>query len=373
MARILALITMAVTGIASAYAASVGINPGDVLNADGSVSVGLLANSGTKSGLGITASAGTTPSVDGLTGTRFTQANYYSQAGVLNSGATSNALPETSTSWATNTCAQTGTTGNCQNTIFTPTGGPTFNLLGDNLAADKNIASQAWISTAAGSASPGTLNIPVGIFGVTSISTLLNTTGGVTTGGTAVCSNGALVSATGCTANAAAYATITFQFNATDATGATGTNLFETLALINGVTQRNVMSGLGSYASTISSSYATTDTIGNSYTVTTGLAYSSPIGTAGTSNSPPTTATMVLDYQIFPVLTAYQSDYLVQVSINNYGTAATTASTFSQELLSGLTVSTASSVSTPEPSTILLTLTAGIIWLAVPRLRRRRN
>jgi len=82
-------------------------------------------------------------------------------------------------------------------------------------------------STGTTGAAVSTLNVPVGIFGVQSVSTMLNTIGGFTTGGTAICANGAPVGTAGCTADAAAYATITFEFDATDPTGKTGTLSYE--------------------------------------------------------------------------------------------------------------------------------------------------
>jgi len=109
---------MALTGFATMYAGSVGINPGDILQPNGTVTVGLLGNSGTKSGSGITNSSLTTPSVDGLTGVGTAQGNYYTQTYGLDSGLVTPVLPQTSTSFHSTTCTQTAATGNCQQTIM---------------------------------------------------------------------------------------------------------------------------------------------------------------------------------------------------------------------------------------------------------------
>lgn len=339
MARSLALLVMALTGFATMYAGPLGINPGDTLNPDGSVSVGLMANSGKPSGSGLTTS------IDGITGTNFMQGNNFGNASVLYGGQVSPLLPQTST-----VCGA-----NCQQTLFEPTAAPEFNLLGDDSYADRANNTQMWISTSS-AAAPGTITIPVGIFGVYSIATMLNTAAGITTGGT-VCSNGT----TGC-ANTASYATISFEFNPTDPTGVAAGDVYETLALINGVTQRNILDGYNG-ASTLSSSYLATDTNGATLTVQTGNVWTGSISTAGThATSPPVNTTMVLDDQIFPVLAAYQNDYLVSVTITDTGSSGT-----SNEILSAVTIDPV-----PEPSTVLMFLT-GFGAMGVARLRRKRS
>lgn len=337
MSRFVAILTMALTGIATTYAGSLGINPGNVLNPDGTVSIGLLPNTGIPNGTPLTANP------DGITGSGFAQRNYFGSAVVLNGAQVNPLLPGHATACAAN----------CQNTIYAPGSVPEFNLLGDNVFADKANNSNFWYSVSAGTgAGASTITIPIGIFGVNTISTMLNTAGGVTTGGTIG-------------GNANAYASISFQFNATDATGLTGTNVFETFALLNGTTQRNILDGLGGYASTISSSYTATDmgtAAGTNYTVKTGNDWIGTVNSAGTGV--PINSTMVLDYQMFPVLNAYRSDFLVAVIVTDTGTGS--GVNFSHEILSGITVTT------PEPSTVLMVLSGfGAIGLA--RLRRRRS
>ena len=160
-----------------------------------------------------------------------------------------------------------------------------------------------------------------------------------------------------------AYASITFTFNATDATGLTGTNLTETLLLYNGVTQRNILNGAGlGYANTLTN-YFVVDS-GNTYQVKTGNEWTGTVTTAGTGNAPPVNSTMVLDYQVFPVFNQFLNDYLVSVSITDTG--ASTGATLSREALSGITVTT------PEPSTIVMFL-GGISAIGLARFRRKRS
>lgn len=400
MARILAVLTMAATGIASTYAASIGINPGDVLLSSGAVvGIGLLPGvsptysptgkgasnlaSGNTDGITVNTGVGSGVGQGGATGTGaytavgkgFTQTNL------------SNAVPIGSPTIgaSTNNNAGAGFTGlpdykpgnpactsvNCQQTIYTPPSGPVFDLLGDGTSTT---TSNAWVSLSTGNTATteAQITIPIGIFGVTSISTMLNTYGGITTTGQ-FCANGAAVGTNNCTAANGAFSTISFEFNATDPTGQTGTNIYETFALINGVTQRNILDGaqtggtftnnlcttsnniLSTTSVTASCSYSTTDSNGNAATIQVGNLWN------GAVNS--TQNTMVLDYQIFPVLTPYLGSYLVSAQITDFGTGTTT----SREVLSGLSVTT-----TPEPSTILMVF-AGFAGLGISRLRRKSS
>jgi hypothetical protein len=359
------------TGFATTYAGSLGINPGDTLNPDGSVSIGLLpANPANVNGAepaANTPGAGASP--DGITvsgtlnGTNhnFQQRSYFNAVPILNGGNTSTPLPDFK---ASNTPC---TTGNCQQTVYTPASGPTFNLLGDGIMGNEftNLDnSNYWYSLSTGTgANSATITIPVGIFGVTNVNTMLNTAGGNTTGGTL----GSLL-------GDSAYASITFTFNsAADGSGtADGT---ETLLLVNGVTQRNIMDGAGAgYANTLcgtnssitgSCSYNVTDPNNSStYAVVVGNEWNSSANVGAATGD---TSTMVLDYQDFPIFSEYQGAYLTSVSITDTGTAS--GATFSREVLSGVTVDTISSA--PEPSTILMLL-GGFGVIAVVSFRRRR-
>ena len=285
---------------------------------------------------GITGSGGTS-------GTGFRPQNYYFSAQILNGNTTNPALPGSAAS-----CTF------CQQTLYAPASKPEFNMLGDNLLADASTSPNMWISQSNGVNTPGTITIPVGIFGVNSIATMLNTTGGVTSGGTVG-------------GNPAAYASISFQFNATDATGASGTNLLETFALINGVTQRNIISGVLGGANTLSASYSALDlgASGQTFTVKTGNEWTGVTNTANGTIIPLNT-TMNLDYQIFPVLNAYKNMYLVSVSITDTGNGTVGSANFSHEVLSGLTVTT------PEPSTVLMFL-GGFGAIGFARLRRKQS
>ena len=139
------------------YAGSLGINPGDYLNPDGSVSIGLLPTAGSIN--------------DGITASGFAAGKLQNQTAILNGGTTQ--LAETSTSCASN-CQGGSTSGSPAPgtaTIFMPAGAPEFSLLGDGV--DTNSV-QDWISTRSG-ATTTTLTIPIGIFGVADVSTMLNT------------------------------------------------------------------------------------------------------------------------------------------------------------------------------------------------------
>jgi hypothetical protein len=352
------------------YAGSLGINPGDYLNPNGSVSIGLLPNLGTPSGTGLVSNP------DGITGTTFTQTSYSANTSILY-GSSSN-VPQTTGPACTSNCQggkTTLTVAPGTATIFQPASAPEFDLLGDGSFADRAEAT-AWIST--GNATTSTLTIPVGIFGVNSVATLLNTTGGVMTGGT-VCSGATTTAAanTTCT-NTASYSYITLEFNHTDATGATGTDLFETIALINGVTQRNILdgtcvnglgslcTGTGTLATTLSNSTITDPNSSVVYSVSALNAFTGATSlNINGANAPSNNTTMFLDAQLFPVFSEYTGDYLVSVSITNTG--ANKGAAFSEEVLSGLSVT-----ETPEPSTVLLLL-GGLGVIAVSRIRRKKT
>jgi len=318
------------------YAGSLGINPGDYLNPDGSVSIGLLPTAGSIN--------------DGVTTTLFAQTKLTSNIYVGAGGTLS--LPQTSTSCASN--CQGGSTSTPPytpgtETIFKPASAPEFNLLGDSV--DTN-SIQAWLSASSGTGSPSTITIPVGIFGVADVNTMLNTLGGLTTGGTVCNTNNGLNAGTGCT-NTNSYSYITLNFSTT----ANGSTLqSETFALINGMTQANILDGATAGTSGSTSDY-TVNYLGTSYTVDTGQVWSSTI-TGGTNAND----TLVLDAQEFPVFVAFQHLYLTSVSITDTGSANPSNN---HEVLSGLTITP-----TPEPSTLLL-LGAGLGVIGVARFRRK--
>jgi len=334
---------MAVVGISTTYAGPLGINPGDYLNPDGTVSIGLMPNLGAMG-------SGTASSADGLTGSFWGQRNYYGSS-VLNGATVTNNLPQTSTPCAANcqggiTTAPPYTPGTA--VIYSPPNAPEFDLLGDRLTADTASSANAWVSTT-GASQTGTLTIPVGIFGVTSVATMLNNTGsGTNTGTVCVGANNGLNAGVGCTGTNS-YAYLTLSFSTTPSGSVVATEIF---ALMNGVTQRNILNAAGE--NTIHG-YQVADTfnsITTNYDVLVGNAYSSP-----TSNN----GTMLLDYQVFPVFAENQSYYLTNVLVTSVK-----GSTNSQEVLSAITVAT------PEPSTVAMFL-GGLGVLAVGRFRRRTS
>lgn len=350
------------------YAGSLGINPGDYLNPDGTVSIGLLANTGVPSGTGLVSNP------DGITGTNFTQTTYDANTSILYGSQVN--VPQTGGPACSANCqgGQATVTPVGASTIFTPSSAPEFDLLGDGTFADRGVSDTAWIST--GSGVNSTLTIPVGIFGVNDVATLLNTTGGVMTGGT-VCA-GATVTATANTSctNTRSYSYVTLEFNKTDATGATGTDLYETVSLVNGVTQRNILdgtcvsgstgalcTGTGTLATAQANGLVTDPNTGVTYTIGAQNDFTGSVFGNIHSNGAPNNSTMFLDAQLIPVFSEYTGDYLVSVTVTNTG--ASGGANYSEEVLSGLTVT-----ESPEPSTILMLL-GGFGVLGASRLRRK--
>ena len=335
MARTLALLTITLTGITSMYAGSLGINPGDYLNPDGSVSIGLLS------------------AVDGITSTGFNASTLTNSTFVVNgTGGGSASLPQTSGACGSN--CQGGVTATPPPpgtaTIFQPAGAPEFDLLGSSASAT---SMQDWASASSGTGSPSVISIPIGIFGVADVSTMLSTIGGLTTGGTVCTTGNGLNAGTGCT-NTASYSYITLNFSTT-ATGATLQS--ETFALINGMTQANILDGATAGTSGSTGNYNVTY-LGSTYTVDAGQVWSSKITGGANGND-----TLVLDSQEFPVFEQFQSLYLTSVSITDTGSANPGSS--NHEVLSAATITP-----TPEPSTLLL-LGAGLAVIGVTRFRRK--
>jgi len=313
------------------YAGSLGINPGDYLNPDGSVSIGLM------------------PTVDGITASGIAATNLFGNA-ILSTG--SAALPQTSFACTSNcqggltaTPPPAGTA-----TIFTPAGAPEFDLLGDTA---NTTSVQAWVSASTATA-PSTITIPVGIFGVADVSTMLNTVGGQLTGGTVCTTNNGLNAGTGCT-NTDSYSYITLNFSTTS-NGATLQT--ETFALINGLTQANILDGATAGTSGSASDYTVTY-LGQNYTVDAGLVWGPTKITGGTNSND----SLILDAQEFPVFEQFQSLYLTSVSITDTGSA--NPGSTNHEVLSAVSITP-----TPEPSTLLL-LGAGLAAIGVTRFHRK--
>jgi hypothetical protein len=182
---------------------------------------------------------------------------------------------------------------------------------------------------------------------------MLNTVGGLTTGGTVCTTNNGLNAGTGCT-NTASYAYITLNFSTT-ANGATLQS--ETFALINGLTQANILDGATAGTSGSTSDYNVTY-LGHTYAVDTGQVFSTTISGGTNAND-----TLVLDAQEFPVFEQFQSMYLTSVSITDTG--STNPGTSNHEVLSAVSITP-----TPEPSTLLL-LGAGLGVIGASRFRRK--
>jgi len=356
LARILAVLTIAVTGIASVYGASLGINPGDTLNPDGTVSIGLLPNNPANTASGATTVA--SANADGITTSgstnangNFAQRNFFTSTTFLSGSTVTPGLPQTGSP----VCNV-----NCQETIYAPAGKPTFDLLGDGTNNNKN--SDIWYSLANTSTQTASINIPIGIMGVSSVATMLNSILASTTGGSVCITNGGVSSsapALTCGANGgtASYAYLTLNLN-TKLDG-TGTAAQEVFALINGVTQRNVFSGAaGAQALAPGGFYNVTDPFNSqSYAVQVGNEWNGAV--SGTTNNG---TTMSLDYQIFPIFSEYSGYYLNSISITDTGSTAG-----NREVLSAITVN-----ATPEPSTVIMLLT-GIGAVGIARVRRKKS
>jgi PEP-CTERM motif-containing protein len=330
LARSLALLSIAFAGVTSMYAVGLGINPGDYLNPDGSVSIGLLPGA-----------------TDGITSTTFNAGKLQNQITILNGGTV--ALPQTSVSCASN--CQGGSTTNPAPagtaTIFKPASAPEFSLLGDSV--DTNSV-QDWVSS--GSSANSVITIPVGIFGVADVNTMLSTIAGLNTGGTVCTTNNGLNAGTGCS-NTSSYAYITLNFSTT-ATGATLQS--ETFALINGLTQDNILSGAMAGTSGSVSNYLV-NYLGQNYTVNAKNVWG-PNVVAGSANG---NESFLLDAQQFPVFEQFQSLYLTNVVITDTGLSTAT----NHEVLSAVSITP-----TPEPSTLLL-LGAGLAVIGVSRFRNK--
>jgi PEP-CTERM motif len=335
MFRHIAIFMVGATAIANLNAGSLGINPGDYLNPNGTVSIGLL------------------PAGDGITNSHFAASTLMNTTNIIDmSGGGSASLPQTSFACTAN-CqgGQTATTpapGSA--TIFQPAGAPEFDLLGDTA---NTTSIQDWISTSTATAA-GTITIPVGIFGVSSVDTMFNTVSGLTSGGTVCTSNNGLNPLTNCS-NTASYAYVTL--NLLSATNVAATEVF---ALINGVTQANILDGAttGTSGST-SASYAVLDSVsGTNYNVNTQQVFSSTIS-GGTQNGD----TLILDAQEFPIFSEYSGYELVSVAVTDTGTAST-----NHEILSALTIAP----SVPEPATFLM-LFGGLGAIGAARLRRKTS
>ncbi len=362
MARTLAILTLAAVSVGSSYAANLGINPGNTLNPDGTVSIGLLpSNPATGSGAGPTGGpvggvCSPTTNPDCITtnatftgANNFAQKNFYTNTTLLNNGTVSPGLPQYNPS--NPTCSA-----NCQQTIYAPPNKPEFNMLGDGIKGDTG-NSDVWLSVATGVGSgSATITIPVGIFGVSSVETMLNTVSGLTTGGTVCTGNNGLNPQTNCS-NTASYAYVTLNFNS--AVDGSGPAASESFALINGVTQRNLFAGIsGGGTSTLAAggSYNVVDPFNSqSYAVKVGNEWSGTV--TGSTTTAINNHAMYLDYQMFPVFSEYQNLYLTSISVTDTGSLSA-----NREVLSAATVTYAA----PEPSTVIILLSGlaliGLMW-----------
>jgi hypothetical protein len=223
--------------------------------------------------------------------------------------------------------------------------------------------------------------IPMGIFGVTDVWTMLNDYWGQSGAQDTV-------------------VTFTFGTQAGGAADTTAANLTTvTFDLTNGKQIRSAVDCTGSsdsgtecssldFATTLQTSTAAapvassaTVTVGlgapatASYNVLTNNLYSQLYTNAAFAPYINTTGTAVLDDQGFEFGNQFVNDYLVSVSVSNQGylsCAAAPCTTASRTALSAITVDTASGSSAPEPSTAMLVL-GGFGLLGFARFTRKRT
>ncbi len=260
---------------------------------------------------------------------------------------------------------------------LTDTNGVTFNMSNEFGAHAMGLADYGLNSS--GVVVPGTYQaiIPIGIFGVTSVDTMLQDTWASSAAG----------SVTGAPNPAGQSTAVTFEFSTTS--DGSGAKTFETVYLTNGQEIRNGITcatgcaGLGAYqtgyaptsvltgyiATTLGGSLDSTnpDTSTVDETFTPNLytaAYSSMGAFNAYSNS--TGGTVQRDDQSFSFGNTYTNEYLVAVILNNQ--MDPNASKIS---LAAITVEQAA-VPTPEPSTLVLIL-IGLGSIGVSRLRRKKK
>ncbi len=233
-------------------------------------------------------------------------------------------------------------------TVTDATNQITFAMIDSNNAAGSNF----W-------AGLGTTQmvIPIGIFGVTNVWTMLNNYVGTNNSNTT---------------------DITFTF-ASDSKGTTGIDTL-TLDLVNGVEVRESVdcsSGCAAYANATGLASGATNVTAN-YTAGSGpasvavQAYAGTLLTASYSNNATspynaTSGNLNLDDQDFSFGSSFANDWLVSVSVKD----TSGSSTVSRTALSGITVVTGSESSTPEPSTVLLMLGGFSSIGFLRRLRRK--
>jgi hypothetical protein len=317
---------MATTAIATSYAGSVTFIGG---NAGLTTSSGITVSGFTQKAYNVTATQGVTTTAE-------------VGSGVLCAGAT------------TGTCtATTGFPGGEPSNEFASSNGVTFALLNQVVSSTNE---GVWVAPNTGTNS---ITIPIGIFGVTDVDTMLNDEYGV---------------------NNATPTTVQFNF---------GNSTSETFTLVNGTVIRDDFNCQGGSGVTACQAlnYATTLNIVNGYSTSGGSlgAFGSiAAGTAyvkgfnvwtgtysgGTGSYVNTNGTLNLDAQDFVLGSMAVGQTLTSVTLTD---TAGSSSLVSRDFLSGVTVlSSGSSAPTPEPSTVLLVM-SGLGLVIVGRRRQKQQ
>jgi hypothetical protein len=258
---------------------------------------------------------------------------------------------------------------------ITDTNGVTFNLSTEFPLTTVALADYGLNST--GNAVPGMyqLTIPIGIFGVTSVDTMLQDFWASSTA----------ASVTGAPNATGQSTAITFEFSSTS-NGSSG-NIFETVYLTNGQQIRDGITctvgctGLGAYqtgfaptsvlsgylsstlAGSLNSSNPEFSNVNSTFTPNLFSAAYTNMG-AFTAYSNSTGGTVQRDAQSFSFGNSFADDYLVAVIISNQLNPDS-----SKVSLGAITVQQLTP--TPEPATVVLLLT-GLASIGVRRFRRKR-
>jgi len=284
-----------------------------------------------------------TNGVNGLTGNYFASAlncvgQQYTQAGFTGCAAPSaGAFGErnfNTTLWASAVPTQNGPSGETAGLQLTDThDGVTFAMLNEG----GNSTNNYWGGSGSAAAGPAVITIPIGIFGVSEVWTMLNDYWGM---------------------NGVNNTTVTLNFdNKSDGSDA-GSATTEVFNLVNGVqirsatdcTAKGVTLDCTAFSRTTSSA-GTSNAFAASYSNDT-LAGSPFIGTSGN---------LTLDDQAFAVILANEGKWLVNVQVSNSNGGSGTSGTPSRTALTAITVQTV-----PEPATFGMIL-GGLALLGAAR------
>jgi len=196
------------------------------------------------------------------------------------------------------------------------------------------------------------ITIPVGVFGVQTAWTMMNNLYGV---------------------NGVNNTDVTFTFDSAADGSNAGTLQTVTVDLVNGTEIRDAVDCTSAGCNTpgFANGALTGSTSVGGVTVVTGNIYSSIYNTGSQSPYSGTSGNLVLDDQGFEFGNTYSNLYLVSIGVTDNSGAVGVSRTG----VSAVTVVTASSTATPEPSSVILLLTGfGLLGLSITKRNRlQRN